>query len=251
MKYVLTALVGLFLCAAIGCGDCCQGQWPQVILKGGGAGGDAFGIWSNDRELQFSKRADGAVEVVSRDVGSRDMGPVRDRVIELPEDGGVWHTILIYPDRNLSDAASRTLSANMASTPRLQSLVAQTKKHVYTPADPWVKRWMPTVPTPSLIVMRNDGGTIYKASGRNLPGDGEQIADDIQLCIYERRWIQRVGGCTPDNCPNVERPKILQNVPDMGPSRNGGSAISADDILLLAALGMAAAVIIVWVARRK
>lgn len=245
MKYVLAGLVLLVACSFVGCspGGCCD--LPQTILKGGD---DGFGVWINDRQLDFSRRADGILEV-----RSHELGPIRERVIELPEDGSVWHTIAIYPSTNFQDSPSRTLAANLASTPRLQSLLAQTKKHTYTPADPWVRRWLPGVATPSLILMRHDGKAIYKASGANLPPDGEQIADDIQLCINERRWIQSVGNCTPDNCPNrdFERPRILDKIPDLGPRNPGVLPAGLDEPLLLLLAAGGVMLLVVWLARRR
>jgi hypothetical protein len=162
---------------------------------------------------------------------------IREHVIELPEDGGVWWTIAIHGDRNLSDPESRRLAANLGSVPRLQSLVAQTKRKDYVASDPWVRRWVPNVVTPCLIVMRNDGKAIFKASGANLTGDGETLADQIQVCIDERRWIAPVGDCTPDNCPYrvPNQPRPPQDQPrDFGPDL-GPSARTSEHLLFVVA----------------
>src|SRR5688572_21959189 len=61
---------------------------------------------------------------------------IRSPIVDLPEDGAKWYTLLIYKDKSLLDPADRRLAAMMNSTPRLQSLMAQTKVMGWDAKDP-------------------------------------------------------------------------------------------------------------------
>jgi hypothetical protein len=55
--------------------------------------------------------------------------PRTERVVDLPEDDQ-WQLMIIYTDKT-RNPADRALAAMFATTPRLQSLVAQTKVYEY------------------------------------------------------------------------------------------------------------------------
>jgi hypothetical protein len=139
---------------------------------------------------------------------------LRERVIDLPEDAGVWHTIVVYPDRERTDAASRRLAAALASDERLQSLTAQTKTHVYALGDPlWRERLQQHygAAAPALIVQRPDGRVCYKASGANLPSDPRVLAGDVAAAIAD---------CRPKPSPNpspAPAPSPAPTIPDLAP----------------------------------
>src|SRR5690606_28925291 len=57
---------------------------------------------------------DSATHALRSQVQELSQRLVREHVLELPEDAGVWHTIVVYPDRTPSDPASRRLAAALA-----------------------------------------------------------------------------------------------------------------------------------------
>lgn len=142
----------------------------------------------------------------------------RDRVIELPEDGKTWHTVTLYDSDPPTSNASRRLKQNMLETPRLQSLVKQTKHHVYTPRSSWARRYDQRTQAPAVWVMTDDGKVVYKATAENLPHDGETLADEIQTQI-DRHYPRDCGpdGCRPDSLFD-RRPNSHQGIPDIRPT---------------------------------
>lgn len=149
----------------------------------------------------------------------------RERVLALPEDAGVWHTTVVYPDKHPSDAPSRRLAAALASEERLRSLLAQTQTHVYAVSDPlWKQRLQPHygVAAPAIIVQQPDGRVCFKASGASLPTDAGALADGI---------AQAVGQCrprpspapTPSPAPSPVVPPTT--IPDLGPA----TPVESDD----------------------
>ncbi|HTN73745.1 MAG TPA: hypothetical protein VL096_00810 [Pirellulaceae bacterium] len=122
----------------------------------------------------------------------------RERVLQLPEDAGVWHTTVVYPEKTPSDAASRRLAAALVADERLRSLIAQTHTHVYSLHDPlWQQRLQKHygVAAPAIIVQQPDGQVCYKASGANLPTDPSLLADEI---------AQSLSQCRPKPTPSPQ-----------------------------------------------
>jgi hypothetical protein len=174
---------------------------------------------------------------------------VRERVIELPEDGRAFHVTLLYPREKETQAGSRELAAQLASTPRLQSLLAQCKVHEHRPGQ-WVyEERYAGVPLPSLIFVDPDGALIYKASGLNLPADGEALADEIQANLDLYAELKLIGQCGPDGCrPSTPAtpPRVFDRIPDLrGPAQEGASE------WLPLALAVAAGLGGLWLARRR
>lgn len=156
---------------------------------------------------------------------------IRERVVDLPEDAGVWHTIVVYPDRSPSDAASRRLAAALASEDRLRSLTAQTKTHVYAISDPlWRGRMQQHygVAAPALIVQRPDGRVCYKASGANLPADASVLADDV---------IAAIADCRPRPQPSPTpgpAPSPAPVIPDVAPRTPANSGDDSHVLWMIA-----------------
>ncbi len=142
----------------------------------------------------------------------------RERVLTLPEDAGVWHTTVVYPEKNPSDGASRRLAAALASDERLRSLTAQTSTHVYALSDPlWRHRLQKyySVAAPAIIVQQPDGRVCYKASGANLPSDADALADDIAAALGQCR-PRPSPTPTPSPVPTPDPPPSL--IPDITPA---------------------------------
>lgn len=118
-----------------------------------------------------------------------------ERVIDLPEDGANWHTILILrPDwRNLP--AERRAEAMFHSEPLLVSLKHQTHWHLITTDQPEFAPFRSLVTaTPCLIVERANGEVVYRESGPELGKHPHDLTHAI------RREVERHcpdGRCLP------------------------------------------------------
>lgn len=132
----------------------------------------------------------------------------RERVIELPEDGDLWQTIVVYDDAKKAGNA-KWLAAEITTTPRLQSLVAQTQYYEYDPSHWWVKRNHAGDPTPMVMVQTDTGRVIYKAFGEQLPRDGEELADEIE---------QMIAQCCPDQNQPAKPGERVSKIPILRPA---------------------------------
>lgn len=148
-------------------------------------------------------------------------------VIQLPEDGGLWHTTLILPSNPASDAASQRLVQHFAKSPRLQRLSAQTMVHRYSPSDPLFEaRYAPYFGgvLPALLIQKADGAVVYKISGQAIPQFGEQLADEIaqaidQCCpLRPRPQPQPQPSPTPEPDSAPQLPAVnVEIIPDIRP----------------------------------
>ena len=144
----------------------------------------------------------------------------QQRIIQLPEDGFAWHTIIIYKDRSLTDPMDRQVSAMFSSTPRLMSLKAQTHTWEVDPTDRvngarYAKSGGNVMPQVWLV--RSDGLSCYKATGDNIPKDGERLADEIANSIAECYPRPPRPGPGPDNVPQPVVQPIPNSIPDLRP----------------------------------
>lgn len=141
----------------------------------------------------------------------------QERVIYLPEDGGRWFTTLFLPANWQQDAASRQLVQNFASNPRLLSLKGQTHYWQTTVTDPMVRtKHAYALQSPSPIVTLQDpsGKVWYKASGSNVPSDGDVLADQIAASIAGNPHCPKPK---PQPQPDV-RPEPKPEIPDTKPA---------------------------------
>jgi hypothetical protein len=142
---------------------------------------------------------------------------VRAPVLQLPEDGRKWYTVLIYRDKALTDQADRHLAAMVATTPRLQSLTAQTKVLGWDQKDPlYVERYRQFFGDrlPAIIVQNDAGRVLYKVSGSHVPIDGEALADEIAASIGQTSSLRP----RPVQ-PNPQQP---EQIPDIRPQNGEG-----------------------------
>lgn len=160
---------------------------------------------------------------------------VQERVIELPEDGGRWSTIVVYPD-GAKDVESRSVASWFATEPRLQSLKAQTKYFELPASHWWPRSYAANVPAPCVILLDEQHKTIYSAYRGAMPGDGGSLADDIQA---------RIADCCPelpsDTGPQPDPPRQWQarrKIPRIGPQSPAGEDLRG--LAVLAAIGGAA-----------
>lgn len=155
------------------------------------------------------------------------------RVLDLPEDGNAWHTILILRPEWRSVAAERKAEAMFHSEPLLVSLKHQTHWHLITVEQPEFQKFRPLVSaTPCLIVERGNGEVVYRESGPDLGKHPHQLTHAL------RREVERHcpdGRCLPlhpvpdKNEPRrdeEEIPAILREEPKLpGPKHGSGLAL--------------------------
>lgn len=135
-----------------------------------------------------------------------------DRVIDLPEDAGAWHTTVITNDP--PSAKDLQLVGWFDSDPQLANLKRQTHWHWYSPKSSVYERYANVTATglPVILVQDQTGKTVYKASGANAPNAPWPLVKGIVECVRA-------------HCPHCPRPKPtpapvvppVPVVPDVGP----------------------------------
>jgi hypothetical protein len=144
---------------------------------------------------------------------------VEERVIDLPEDGNQWHTILILRAGWQNLPAERKAEAMFHSEPLLVSLKHQTHWHLITTDQTECAKFSALVDaTPCLIVERANGQVVYRESGPDLGKRPHALTHAI------RKEIQRHcpdGRCLPlhpvpgkdEEPPRDEIPAVLRESP--------------------------------------
>jgi hypothetical protein len=172
---------------------------------------------------------------------------VEERVIELPEDGHTWHTILILRADWQSRRDERRAESMFHSEPLLVSLKRQTHWHLITADQPEFQKFRPLVDaTPCLIVERSNGEVVYRESGPQLGRQAHALTRAI------RREIERHcpdGRCLPLHpVPSPEAPleepdeipAVLREEPRPQPHRLSPA------MLLVALGGLAGGIAMHW-----
>jgi hypothetical protein len=125
----------------------------------------------------------------------RPAGRAGEHVIDLPEDGHLWHTILIVRPDWQTSAVEKRAESIFHSEPLLVSLKRQTHWHLITTDEAEFQPFRPLVSaTPCLIVERANGEVVYRESGPDLGKRPHQLTHAI------RREIERHcpdGRCLP------------------------------------------------------
>lgn len=166
------------------------------------------------------------------------------RIVDLPEDGGKWYTVLCLHDKSLTNSQDRRLVGAFAADGRLQSLKAQTNMWMFDQDDRlWKSQYSRQMggELPQLWVIRSKEGmdkgqVIYKVSGaatQIAPGD---IGDEIEQAIKDH--------CPrPGPNPSPYRPPPTPSwIPDIRPQTPSGPLGNELPVVyaILAALGAAA-----------
>jgi hypothetical protein len=137
-----------------------------------------------------------------------------DHVIDLPEDGHTWHTILILRSDWRTNAAETKAESMFHSEPLLVSLKHQTHWHLITTDQAEFQVFRPLVSaTPCLIVERANGEVVYRESSLDLGKRPHALTHSI------RREIQR-------HCPDG-RCLPLHPVPDRDQERGEPDEVPA------------------------
>ena len=151
-----------------------------------------------DRAMQSHFELQRRVAVLEEDAFSpRPIVEVEleSRVVELPEDGDQWFTVLIVrPDYKTLPAERRAVAA-FSSDPALASLKAQTHFELIETDKPAFEKFASCVDvTPCLILERPNGQVIYRESGPQLGKNSRGLVKAIEKQI-ERHCPD--GRCLP------------------------------------------------------
>lgn len=149
-----------------------------------------------------------------------------EQIVQLPEDGNTYHTILLLHSDWTARPNERELVAWFKTEPSLVSVTAQTKFWQLTADDPvYQANYAPTTPSlPAVLVMTETGQTVYKASGANMPAP-QQVAAELCTVFDKRPWLRirpwlrprpspqpSPDGCPDGNCPDQKKPPLNVDV---------------------------------------
>lgn len=165
-----------------------------------------------------------------------DRGPVGERVVTLPNDGGKWHLSIWYANKT-TDSASRRLANYFASDPVLQSISTQAIIHEHDASNPdpvFAARYSDQ-PAPGVLLQNSKGVVVYKATGNNIPTTGAALATEI---------LDSVGikaqDCPDGNCP-LPDDTGRRPLADRRPNRNSQQVTEGQQVALGAAFVLVAA----------
>lgn len=223
-------------------------------------GAVAYLLFGPPRQLAEKQLDSLAKQVTSLTARVHDLTsrPIKERIIDLPEDGRRWHLVTIYKDKALTDPADRRLAAMLAATPRLQALRAQTMVNTWDSSDPLYKaRYHKFLggETPALVLQNDEGKVCYLARGQNMPLDGERLADEVAAAIEQCRPPKPRPNDTPSPVPGPKpSPQPSDEpIPDIRPVRPSEENVLQNPAslwwLLLVPLGVGA--LSLWRERRQ
>lgn len=166
-----------------------------------------------------------------------------DRIIELPADSGIWHTLLFVHDGWQAHEDCRRLVAWFDTEPGLVSLKSQTKFWVYTESNPYYRQHFAGTlhALPAVRVQNAEGYLIYQASGRNIPRGPADLRRAITrevrakcpgpYCFPDQRPA-------PDSVPPEPAPDVIPDsvAPAPEPEENAKEEDDNSIFTLLAAL---------------
>lgn len=165
-----------------------------------------------------------------------------ERVIDLPEDGNQWHTILLVSPNWKATPTERRAEAAFHSEPLLVSLKQQTHWHLITSDKPEFQKFRPLVDAlPCLIVERCNGEVIYRESGPDL---GKRPHGLVRAVKKEVQRHCPDGHCLPlhpvpgpnEPAPVDDIPTVLQDQPE-APAKKPANPLPAIAVAGAALIG--------------
>jgi hypothetical protein len=153
---------------------------------------------------------------------------IREHVIDLPEDGLKWETIIVSDNKTEQE---QTLVSAFSTDPRLISLTEQTKFYILPSNHWWVRSRMPNQPHPMVVVQR--------PKPDNIPISSNVLAAEIQWAIDAAPVM---APCCPGEPVPVPAP-VPQPTPVLEDIRPKGPIVADKNLgyILIAAAGVAGA----------
>lgn len=197
-------------------------------------------------------------KVVEVTVWNTDQITARDRVVDLPDDGGYYYTsVFVHADWQ-SRPQERQLVASFEVEPALVSLKAQTNYNVTTTdSEIFKERWEGYVDAPAVVIQDEAGQVIWKASGTDIP-QAEAMAPELVQLFNKRPWLKlrpwkRPRPCpcpTPQPQPEPDKVKpdktVVVKIPDLRPLKKQEAAGSDVWVVLAVACVLAAVLAVVF-----
>jgi hypothetical protein len=148
---------------------------------------------------------DQRINATHEQVVATTQAPVAEEVLELPEDGQVYHISVMVHDDWRARGGERRLVAWWQVHPALVSLKAGTHFHVYTESDrvyqTKLKHACPTLP--AVIIQDANGKVHFKCSGENTPQDSQALVGALGR-TFRRRPIYIFPWRRPCPCPHPD-----------------------------------------------
>jgi len=186
-----------------------------------------------DQTMQLA----GHVEQLQSDLELRaamDAEARGEHVINPPQDGKRYATIVLTSDRWQTDFAERRLLAWFDSNPDLRSLRTTTTFVHYTPSNPiWKERFAPSYKGGQTMVRIQDwdGATYFEQSDNELPQSDATLVEAIRT---------RLGQCRPWTRPDAkpsDKPKKSFFELVLNPTINLGLSSFAMKLLAIGIFG--------------
>jgi len=153
---------------------------------------------------------------------------IQEQVIELPEDGNRWQTVVVYSTDTITGEHDRRLVAAFEQEPRLRRLVQQTAFYQLTPSHWWVKQRLKGCRFPMVFLQKPTADPakfepVYRVQGPRVPMDAKTLADEIQITLASR------ADCRPQPQPNPYPPPQPGPMPDLTPNLGPDNGLPVDD----------------------
>jgi hypothetical protein len=114
------------------------------------------------------------------------MHDLGDVVLELPEDGQLYHTLLFTSEHWQQNPKERDFIAWFDTNPQLKKLCAQTHVHHYEANQLRYRYRFDDIVKddfPCIIVQRCDGCAVFKMSGSNMPRNSAVLAGKLSSVL--------------------------------------------------------------------
>ena len=106
---------------------------------------------------------------------------VEERIVDLPNDGHLYHVVVLLHDNWRQRPRDRALMAWFQAEPRLASLKAQVHFHAFTESDSYTRRHAAGYKLPAVLIMSDAGRVVWKGSeGGALPTSAVVMGDTVQ-----------------------------------------------------------------------
>lgn len=133
---------------------------------------------------------------------------VRERVLQLPEDGECYYTTVVVRANWQARPEDRELVAWFDAQPELASLKGQTTFHVLTPEAATYQYFVDSAggeaALPAVFVQGEGGRVLYKVSGREIPESPAVMAGELVELFDKRPWLRIRPWKRPKPCPGPE-----------------------------------------------
>jgi len=154
-----------------------------------------------------------------QDVLSQAAAEVRERIVELPNDGQTYYISLLLHADWRQRPRERAIVSWWATEPRLLSVRAQCHYFEMIEGDPrYVKTFSHVTPIlPSVYIQDATGKVHFKVSDQNLPANADEMGGLIVELFRNRPWLRPLPWNRPRPCPSPGPCPLPTPVPGPNP----------------------------------